>query len=722
MKKLIASVISVALLVASLSGFTKMDSSSTNAETHLLELYCQEGVSLQDAAEYLDGTVVSNLVGLFDYEGQVITFSRYNWDNLAYDEYLEYIQDEIREIKQNIQENLNNIDLDNVDNSEDIVYYEKNETTESALPPESDDSASNEISTQTDGEESKEPTAASSDASVPEYSEPSPEVQQADVADQSLDASSQPGEEPDVDAAQTSPSDEDEEYTEFKIQKVEYYGTPSNTSNLQQSIEQVPQRQASRLAASSESAAAAESPWTIKQIDLEARAEYLANTTTSQTEDQEETDSDDSDIGLAEISNMLDEKAETPSDQSHSGEADVDATASLLSSQYCPGAGGPQYPDTVGNPGLGEAAPQKGDRQDRLRQQQRFVLWDSYDDGAVYDWLPSHVKGVTSKTNNISKSIWLEFEWNQNGLDNLVIDDNEALEVEVLLYNEGKGVGIPGDGTAWYNPSCSIGTHKIIVDFDTNLPSGYLDTRYGDSDKHLSFSAGTPNAENLVANTVYYVQFKDGVDNSSSNNSRLWRINFQRSYYYDHPSFLYQAIRGSGPEWFVWAEEYETQAVIKPYSKYNEAGYAPISNNSSNVFDEQTVRGAFWDQFRYKADLSTSNAHEFTSEDIQQKAWHKVINIYYRNYSVSRFQVNEAGYYSIYTSKSTLTNYDTTLTIYDHHFDQIAYNDNADGSIFSKIYQYFPKGEYYIIVRSNPTSPQSFCNINATKGYVNICP
>jgi hypothetical protein len=119
-----------------------------------------------------------------------------------------------------------------------------------------------------------------------------------------------------------------------------------------------------------------------------------------------------------------------------------------------------------------------GDKQDRLKQKRRFNGSDT-----VYSWIPTWVRSTTSNINTTTqeRQFYLEFLWDATSLSNLVIDNNEAIEAQILFYNYGIGTGIPGNGKAWM----SSFPPKYWA---TNLPSGYLDTRFFDNSGEKSFA------------------------------------------------------------------------------------------------------------------------------------------------------------------------------------------------------------------------------------------
>lgn len=328
--------------------------------------------------------------------------------------------------------------------------------------------------------------------------------------------------------------------------------------------------------------------------------------------------------------------------------------------------GGPSY--NVGHCVTSAEAPRCGDGQDRLKQQQRFNGSDS-----VYNWLPNHVSSSTSQVNNstFERKIVASFYWDSANRGNLVIDSNESVEAEVRFYNYGVGTGIPGDGRAYIYDSPP-------KSWSTNLPNGYLDTRYGDNQYEPSYAIGTATPNLIVAGNTY--SFIMNAYPEGYTDTGLWQINFQRGYWLDSTNLAFRAIRGSGPEWYVFSEEYETTAKIKQYHKYNSSFYAPSSFNQSTATTYAT-------QFRYK--------NAFTQ--ISKGSTIQTGNVPSQGYQVYRLTVDTSGTFTISTSQYS-TSTDTYLSLYDHNFNEISYNDDYNG-LYSKISRYLDKGDYYIVVR-----------------------
>lgn len=69
------------------------------------------------------------------------------------------------------------------------------------------------------------------------------------------------------------------------------------------------------------------------------------------------------------------------------------------------------------------------------------------------------------------------------------------------------------------------------------------------------------------------------------------------------------------------------------------------------------------------------------------------------HYNMYRFQVNNSGTYTMYTSKYGLSSDDTVIELYDHNYNLVKLNDDADDTRYSRITRYLSKGDYYLIVK-----------------------
>lgn len=369
--------------------------------------------------------------------------------------------------------------------------------------------------------------------------------------------------------------------------------------------------------------------------------------------------------------------------------------------------GGPSFPDTVGpiNPyqvtGI-PFNPQKGDRQDRGKLKARFS--DNLDMN-TYFWWPNFTVASpglsgSNEDSDLRRAMNIRFKWDEERLSNLIIDNNEAIEIEALFYNYGADSTIPGDGTAWL---------MELPDFwRTNLPFAYLDTRFMDSENEKSYAIGTAFPSYIVAEKEYNFYFY--VNGYKSGTSRLWSVNYQRGYYYDHPNLAYRAIRGNGDEWFVFNEEYESAIKIKQYHKYHTTYYAPDRLNTSISFAD--IRGAnFSTAFKYKESFDTIKSEDITTNWYRKTAQIKTLG----NYAVYKFQANTAGTYTFCTAK-LVGDQDSVITLYDQSFIVIAQNDDADNTTFSRITSSLAKGDYYLVVKPKITTSSLNCNVYFTKG------
>jgi hypothetical protein len=221
--------------------------------------------------------------------------------------------------------------------------------------------------------------------------------------------------------------------------------------------------------------------------------------------------------------------------------------------------------------------------------------------------------------------------------------------------------------------------------WSTNLPNGYLDTRYLDDSGEKSYAVGTASVAQIQPNTTYSFTMVAYPNNNNNYEDRigLWSINFQRGYWLDSTNWYYvNFIRGTGDEWYVFNEEYETTAKIKQYHKYNSQYYTPSGFNSSTATTHAT-------QFRYKEGFNVVSNGSIVDTG----------NIPSQGYQVYKLQVNTAATYRMKTTKYGSVSSDTYLHLYDHNFTEIASNDDYNGTLYSQIDRYLAKGDYYIVVR-----------------------
>ena len=603
---------------------------NSSLDEYLLEVYCEEGIFPEEVNNILDDVIITNIVGFFEFDDQVITFGKPNEENLTYGDYLREIENYISFIQKDIREN--ELDFSDIDEETDYKY--------------------NII----DYPNKEEGIALERELADKTFD--------VDIHDNSISAKKK--------VALLSEVEED--MPVYKIKKLEFVNTKDKTDILSDRINNT-----LSLSKSDENSCS-NMDIIVKNINLKERSDLLEEVKLEKEALEGENVNDG--IDLNRYNQMFLDYSE---DSFQEG-----------GSRSIPD-GGPQYPDLkgpIGPWGDIQGHPEKGDRQDRLKQGERR---NDLADMTVYDWIPTYVKGETRYSayqagqGFIQKSVRVDFRWSQNGLDKLNIDDNEAVEIEVLFYNYGTDTGIPGNGKAWLSSEGNS--------WYSNLPSCYRDTRFMDSGDEKSYAVGTRYPGSIVANTQYYMNFT--VGESPNGTSRLWQINFQRGYYYDHPNVGYRLIRGSGDEWFIFNEEYESTVKIKQYHKYDSARYAPEQAPANpfnsvfpnNVFEHTTVRNSYANQFRYREKIETFNTGNLPITSYTYPAQ--------GHYSMRKFQVDSPGYYSIYTSKYECSSTDTTLTLFDHDFTQIAYNDDIGPTdIYSKIYRYFDKGDYYVICKN----------------------
>jgi hypothetical protein len=270
------------------------------------------------------------------------------------------------------------------------------------------------------------------------------------------------------------------------------------------------------------------------------------------------------------------------------------STVSILSSYP---QGGPSFTDVACDPS--SINPHCGDSQDRLKQKRRFNGVD-----VTYNWLPYWVSAVTYQVDSSTKKrvVNVKMKWDQTALNYLNSDSNEAIEMEALFYNYGGLNDVPGYGYAYM--------YTDGEGWSTNLPGGYLDTRDLDSDNEKSYAVGTTYTELMVAEKVYeFTMYGYPIPNyAEQTTGGLWQVNIQRGYWFDSTNTWFRSIRGTGDEWYVFNEEYETTAKFKQYHRYNESFWAPGS------FQEYT-QTSYDSQFRYKeifTTLNTNNSNVYT--------------------------------------------------------------------------------------------------------------
>lgn len=217
--------------------------------------------------------------------------------------------------------------------------------------------------------------------------------------------------------------------------------------------------------------------------------------------------------------------------------------------------------------------PNMGDRQDRLKQKDR-------QDGGVYNWLPNsfvlQVKEVSDRSDHL-RQVNVGFTFDSERLSNLNIDDDEALEAEVLFYNYGRDEGIPENGLA-YMYTKEFYAHNIPT-----YAYPYEDTRFLDKENmkttdtsefsEVSYCIGIANTRMLKPDTKYWWIIKGYPSElaqalNSIPTEGLAKLQFNRSYNYaDHKLLSIISSTNGHDEWSVFNEEYE--AAVEPLSFKN---------------------------------------------------------------------------------------------------------------------------------------------------------
>ena len=122
--------------------------------------------------------------------------------------------------------------------------------------------------------------------------------------------------------------------------------------------------------------------------------------------------------------------------------------------------------------------------------------------------------------------IYMSFIFTENTLKNLNVDNDEALEMEIIFYNynnsnepiETRGHSFMPEGN--------------VTSYYSNLPGYYLDTTFGDNEYEDSYCIGCSDTTLLEADVSYYWYIiKDGfVYQDGCPNDGRYRITAQRSY------------------------------------------------------------------------------------------------------------------------------------------------------------------------------------------------
>lgn len=160
------------------------------------------------------------------------------------------------------------------------------------------------------------------------------------------------------------------------------------------------------------------------------------------------------------------------------------------------------------------------------------------------------------------------------------LDQNEALEAEVVFYNYGpeKSYFNPNMGGWQYSstmPGRGYAYMKEQEYYNHNFPSEaypYLDTRWGDSANEGAFCIGIANSNALSPNVKYWWVIQGPVPVYINNsvfpdhyipNEGGAKISFQRSYNYVSATLTGLGHPSNGHDtWSVFQEEYER--LIQP--------------------------------------------------------------------------------------------------------------------------------------------------------------
>jgi hypothetical protein len=155
---------------------------------------------------------------------------------------------------------------------------------------------------------------------------------------------------------------------------------------------------------------------------------------------------------------------------------------------------------------------------------------------AGYQWFPNTVSVYfADRVFQGVSSVDLSYRYDQQTLDNLQLDSNEALEMEVVFYNY-------NDGHSFFDET------KDIVSWFTNQPNAYLDTRLFDNDQEASYCVGVEDANDLIANKSYHWQIRKwGLARSGSEYDGRFKVLAQRSY----------AVFPMGAPYSIFAEEHD---------------------------------------------------------------------------------------------------------------------------------------------------------------------
>ena len=158
------------------------------------------------------------------------------------------------------------------------------------------------------------------------------------------------------------------------------------------------------------------------------------------------------------------------------------------------------------------------------------------------NWHPNYVEARFNSNVSAGKNkSTLYFKFSQTNLNNLNIDNNEALEMTLMLYNEPNSTSYPGSAYQTLSGRSYI----------SNLPDNYLDTSFGDSSTILQQCIGCADTSSLMADATYFWSITSNAGtNNGKNYDGAFRVVAQRSYDFQN---------GLTTPYRIFAEEHEPQ-------------------------------------------------------------------------------------------------------------------------------------------------------------------
>ena len=152
-----------------------------------------------------------------------------------------------------------------------------------------------------------------------------------------------------------------------------------------------------------------------------------------------------------------------------------------------------------------------------------------YDAG--YNWAPKIVTAnFISEDFAGQNSTTIYYQYDQAGLDNLVMDNNEALEIQMVFYDyDSDTISLPNRGTTY-----QVAEPESYCAYSSSQPNYYFDTYIdGDfeEDNEICFCLGVPDASELEADRWYYWNIVSLAGNRNGGpQSGRFRVEAQRSY------------------------------------------------------------------------------------------------------------------------------------------------------------------------------------------------